>query len=317
MLRIVLSVTESPKIYGSLTLGGYDESRFEPNDFTFPFDTEETQATSLKLQQITAERTFNGSTVLLQEESYVNIDFTMPYLWLPGHVCDRIAASFRLHYDNATELYLVDDATHTDLVARNPSLTFSFGNPSSISDRLDIHLPYAAFDLQASWPIYNDTKNYFPLRRAANATQLTLGRAFMQEAYIIVDFERGNFSLHQAVFAASNAQKIVSISAENHPRHQEPESLGKRSIAGVVTGIVIFTVLLITLTALLICRRRQRRHARSVPMLEDSDSNERKETTSELPEDVAKREQLMSSEVLELSCSRQEELDGKCRWELA
>ena len=37
----------------------------------------------------------------------------------------------------------------------------------------------------------------------------------MQEAYVIVDFEQGNFSLHQAAFLASNGQKIVSIPAKD------------------------------------------------------------------------------------------------------
>lgn len=241
----------------------------------------------------------------------------MPYLWLPGNVCDRIASAFRLHYDNATGLYLVDDDTHTDLVARNPSFTFSFGSSSVIPDNLNIDLPYAAFDLQASWPVYNNTKNYFPIRRAANATQYILGRAFMQEAYIIVDFERGNFSLHQAAVPASNAQKIVSIPAIDAQSHQGPDGLSKKSIAGIVTGSVVFAALLIALATLLVRRHRGRSPTQDLPKLEDSSSSEKKEETSELPEDGAKREQLMSSEVLELQWTRIEELDGKARCELA
>jgi hypothetical protein len=42
----------------------------------------------------------------------------------------------------------------------------------------------SAFDLQAHWSIYPSTTNYFPLRRAANDTQYTLGKKFLQEAYV-------------------------------------------------------------------------------------------------------------------------------------
>ncbi|KAF3035563.1 hypothetical protein E8E12_004763 [Didymella heteroderae] len=307
---------KSPKVFGSLTLGGYDEARFEPNNFTFPFDPDETQPTSIKLQRMTAKRTFNGSAVLLQDEAYMNIDFTMPYLWLPSDVCDRIASSLRLRYDNTTEFYLVDDDVHADLVSRNPTFTFSFGSPSGTLETLDIELPYAAFDLQASWPIYNDTKNYFPIRRATNSTQFTLGRAFMQEAYMIVDFERGNFSLHQVAFPASNVQKIVSIPAKDAQNQQGERGLRKGSIAGIATGSVVFAALLVILATLLVRHRRQRLHIEDPPKLESISIAEKTEEASELLEVGEKREQLMSSEVLELQWTKEEELDGRMRCEL-
>jgi hypothetical protein len=71
---------------------------------------------------------------------------------------------------------------HTYLKSMNPSITFSLSNTAGES--LDIVLPYAAFDLTASFPALANgrTTNYFPLRRAANDTQYTLGRVFLQEA---------------------------------------------------------------------------------------------------------------------------------------
>ena len=315
-IEIVLTNSGSPKVFGSLTLGGYDESRFEPNNFTFPFDQDDTQRTSLKLQQIIAEHTFNGSVVILQEETYVNVDFTMPYLWLPRDVCDRIASFFKLQFDNTTELYLVDGDTHEDLLARNPSFTFAFGESPSLADTVSIELPYAAFDLQASWPIYNESKNYFPIRRAANASQYTLGRAFMQEAYLIVDFERGNFSLHQAVFSPSNQQKIVTIPAKGVGKYGLSHGLSKASIAGIVTGGTVFVVLVIMFVALL-CYRRKRSHTAEEPKVELWDSSKQQLTTTELPDNKMMRMEMMSSEVLELQVSKEEEADSRPRSELA
>ena len=63
-------------------------------------------------------------------------------------------------------------------------------------------MPYAAFDLNASWPIYDNATSYFPIRRSPsddhNALHI-LGRTFLQEAYIIADFDRQNFTIADAV----------------------------------------------------------------------------------------------------------------------
>jgi len=54
-----------------------------------------------------------------------------------------------------------------------------------------IVLFYAAFDLQATYLIYNNSTRYFPIRCAAN--EYTLGRTFLQEAYVIANYEHSNF----------------------------------------------------------------------------------------------------------------------------
>lgn len=313
VLESILTVLESPKVFGSLIMGGFDESRFETNNMTFLFNNDDT---SLKLQQITAKNTFNGSVSILEEEVLINLDFTMPYLWLPQETCDRIASYFKLVHDNATDLYLVNDDVHAELIARNPLLKFSFGDSSSLAERVDIAIPYAAFDLQASWPIYNNTKNYFPIRRAANESQYTLGRAFMQEAYVIVDYERGNFSLHQATFPASNTQQIVSIPARDAQDETKIHDLSKASIAGIATGSTIFIVLLIALIVLLNYRRKRSHIGSEQKLYEGWSSNDDANTTAELPIDKIMRSQLMSTEVLELQVSREQEVHSSQRTEL-
>ena len=84
-------------------------------------------------------------------------------------------------------MYFVDDTLHQSLVAMNPNFTFQIGNSQTGGPTVDIVLPYASFDLLASFPIAPDPQNpirYFPLARAANASQHTLGRTFLQEAYV-------------------------------------------------------------------------------------------------------------------------------------
>jgi hypothetical protein len=78
----------------------------------------------------------------------------------------------------------VNDTIHSSLQSLNPSVTFKLGNTISEGPTIEIKLPYNAFDLQASWPIYPNATNYFPLRRAANDTQYIIGRTFLQEAFV-------------------------------------------------------------------------------------------------------------------------------------
>lgn len=87
-----------------------------------------------------------------------------------------------LQLDNATGRYLVNDTTHARLKELNPIITFKLGNQTYGGETLNIVLPYATFDLQVGYPIYPNATNYFPLRRAMNDTQYTIGRAFLQEA---------------------------------------------------------------------------------------------------------------------------------------
>jgi hypothetical protein len=187
---------------------------------------------------------------------YTLIDFAESQIWLPESACDAFAKAFNLTYDETTDLYLVDADTRERLRQRNPTVTFGLGQTPDPGGRVNIVLPYRAFDQQASYPIYNETTNYFPIRRAHNDTQYTLGRTFFQEAYIRVDYERGNFSVHQALFPTANEQEIVEITskeadAENHTSNS---ALSKGAIAGISVSIV-FALVCIIIVLLWIFRR--------------------------------------------------------------
>lgn len=66
----------------------------------------------------------------------------------------------------------------------NPNITFTIGDSVNRGPTVEIALPYASFDLQAAPPAAAQGSRFFPLRRAANKTQYTLGRTFFQEAYV-------------------------------------------------------------------------------------------------------------------------------------
>ena len=199
------------KVAGSLTLGGYDSSKFTPNGVSFAM-TEITETNKRDLMTPIQKITTNlGSTTLLPEPIVAYLDSSVPFIYLPEAAWTLFEAEFKLTWNETFNLYVVSDTTHVLLLAQNPSITFTLGNATH---SVDIVLPYAAFDLTAGYPYTEDattTIRYFPLRRAQNQTQFTLGRTFFQEAYVIADYERGNFSVSQCDFNARAAQNLMAI----------------------------------------------------------------------------------------------------------
>lgn len=274
-------------------------------------DPDDERPLSVSVQSIAATNSSDALVSLLDDPFYTEIDFTVPHLWLPRVTCDNFANAFGLIYDNTTDLYLVNNTIHSDLLERNPTVTIGLGNTPDPKERVNVVLPYRAFDLQASKPMYENGTNYFPIRRAPeNATKYTLGRAFMQEAYVVVDYERGNFSVHQALFPASTEkQSIVTIrSPSDNTTAVESGTSGNRlnggAIAGIVVGVVAFAALCIGLLAFLIHRRKK---ARQLPKggteLQATDSGSTKKGTA-------------SDEVYEMKAAPRPELDGHERTEL-
>lgn len=170
------------KVLASLTLGGYDQSRFTPNPLSFTFASDNDRDTVVGIQSITAKDQDGTTSSLLPQGILAYVDTTIPYIWLPLEACKAFEKTFSLEWDEKDELYLVDDALHKKLLAQNATIDFTLGNGVSGGQTVDITLPYASFDLTAKYPLVQNTSRYFPLKRAANETQYTLGRTFLQEA---------------------------------------------------------------------------------------------------------------------------------------
>jgi hypothetical protein len=162
----------------------------------------------------------------------------------------------------------MSNTLHTQLLQTNPNITFTLGSEPIGGQTVDITLPYSAFDLTAS-PPYSGLKNqslYFPLRRAANSTQYTLGKAFLQEAYLIVDWERQNFSVSQCLWQAQPNKNIIPIAPFNSSTGTSgiqssgslPRSLNIPTVAGIAVGVAV--VLSLSLFAIyFLCWRRKRK----------------------------------------------------------
>ncbi|KAL8894174.1 MAG: hypothetical protein Q9192_004550 [Flavoplaca navasiana] len=180
---------------------------------------------------------------------------------------DKFERAFGLRWDASKDLYLVNDANHARLRALNPTISFNFGQ--SNSKVVSITLPYQTFDLQVTKPIADNGTNYFPLRCSSDSSQYVLGRAFLQETYLVVDYERCNFSLSQVVF--KNQPNVVSIdhamantgneASDPEPDSLQPSGLSQGAIAGIAIGALVAIILLLSLIFCLLRRSHRRRQA--------------------------------------------------------
>ncbi|KAH0547943.1 hypothetical protein GP486_008316, partial [Trichoglossum hirsutum] len=244
----------------SLTLGGYDTRRFVPHNISFLLDPDQRPVTSVNKISVSSSPSSgsgpdwpSGNYELLSasEAALMTIDSSTPYLWLPESVCLKFEKALGIVYDNHLQLYVYPNGTANNLQNWNLTFTFALADypQSPISKQVNITLPLDAFNLQLSYPfplLTNATNqsplvNYFPLRKAANNTQYTLGRVFLQEAYLKLDYERNNFSVYQAVFNADALSNLNIVSIPSNDTQaggsgHSGGSLGTGAIAGIAVG---------------------------------------------------------------------------------
>ncbi|KAI7199751.1 hypothetical protein D0869_08434 [Hortaea werneckii] len=308
----------SPVDYGSLVIGGYDKDRSQGSNLTIPLGGPNNQTLGVGVVNILAENTANGTVSLWRDPSplIAKIDSTVSQLWLPQSVCDLFASTFGLEFDNTTGLYLVNQTTHEQLLLSNPSISFMIGpnttdtSASAAADNLNIVLPYAAFDLQADIPLYNSSTDYFPIRVAANETQYTLGRTFLQEAYLFVDWERQNMTISQVVHRNETAEIVpVKPPSLDSGGGTEDNGLGTGAIVGIAIGASAAIVLAVGFSVFFILRS-QRRRKRAVALAKkveedpsgfSSDEKKKHEVVNELDGERVVPPEIMSEQRHELS----------------
>lgn len=156
--------------------------------------------------------------------------------------------AFGLVWDDTSELYLINDTTHTRLLRENPEVRFTIGLNNQATNYT---LPYSAFDLRLTYPFVDTTTYYFPLKRASEPAQHMLGRTFLQETYITVNYETQSFNLSQASHDSSSTN-IVSIPSLSEPSQTSDlplpsptnslEDLSSAAYAGIGVGAGILAL---------------------------------------------------------------------------
>lgn len=247
-------------IFGSLTLGGYDTTRFTPNDLNFTMFEDISRDLLVTVQNITTNGTSGGA--LYSQSFAAYIDSLVPYLWLPTDACTAFEHAFNLTWNDTAELYFISDALHAQLLSENPTVSFALG-PSSSGEAVTIALPYSiALDLNASFPLADPSSRYFPLKRADNSTQYTLGRAFLQSAYVIANYEYFNFSVSQALYPSSGASSNVLSLPARGASSSSSSSLGTGAIVGIAVAAVAILAI-VAIAVFIIIRGRRRAETRT------------------------------------------------------
>jgi hypothetical protein len=281
----------------SLTLGGYDENRFIPHNTRFTLsnngNTPQVLVRAISVSAPEDGRPPVGWSSTTRELSNMTtsfeavIDSSTPYLWLPGVVCDQFAAALGLTYNSTFDLYTINNTQFDDLLGSSFSFTFSlssfdntdnFGTPLSVPGVVNITITAAAFAQVLRYPFRDGaipygapSVPYFPLRRTSNSTaSFIIGRAFLQEAYMIVRYDSGVFSLHESLYPEQPLTDlaIVDIDQPENSPYPPPagatddgsqggrNSLSTGQIVGIVVGVV--AAVLGVLAAWLCYRRRKR-----------------------------------------------------------
>ncbi|TVY48337.1 Candidapepsin [Lachnellula occidentalis] len=268
------------KVQGSLTLGGYDASRFSSQNITLPFYDDVSRRFLVQISAIkyipTGLSTITTTTTLASDPISLYIASTVPYIYLPSAICAKFESAFGLNWNDTTEIYTLNNTMHKSLQNMNPNITFTLS--TNDGQNLDIILPYKAFDLNASFPVIPDgTINYFPLKRAVNDTQYTLGRTFLQEAYLIADYDRSEFTIAPCVWPSTFKSDIKSIlppsanTTRTNGTSTETQKNTSTPVGAIVGGVVGGIALLVGAALLFYFFFYRHRHTKpAVPTTDSS-----------------------------------------------
>ena len=257
-LTLLAPDDEGRGISGSLTLGGYDRSRFEANNVSFPIDygAERDLVVQLDSIGIHSANTSDKPNRTISEPISASIDSAVPEMWLSEGACAKFATELGLSYDDQTNFYTLNSTTHARLAQKNQIFTFRL-LPKNSSDFVNVLLPWKAFDLNHFARGSGNETRYFPLRQAKDG-RYTLGRVFLQEAYIVVDYESGDFAIHQAKFE-SQTSDIVALHAPDANNAPLPPSRGDLKLESEVWQVldpkqigIIFTAVVVTIVVVLL-----------------------------------------------------------------
>lgn len=209
-------------VFGSLIFGGYDASRFTPNDVIFTMTGDNLKDIVVTIQSITST-TSSGNTTLMSTPEFAFIDSAVPELWLPATVCQEFEKAFGLTLDSASGLYLLNASAHANLLQLNPNITITLANQKSGGPTVDLVLPYSAFDLNVTSPVlHNSTSYYFPLKPTPDDALNTLGRTFLQEVYVTAHYNSRTFNVSQCIFSDTSSPSILALRPISQPALPPP-----------------------------------------------------------------------------------------------
>ncbi|GAP86299.1 putative aspartic-type endopeptidase [Rosellinia necatrix] len=231
----------NPAMPGSLYFGGYDRNRIIGDILTEADDY--TKAISLQDIAITvvdgsSPWDFESKDGLLATNNAsisaagikVSVDGCSPYLTLPKSTCDAIASHLPVTYNKNLGLYIwqEDDPKYSQIVSSASSLDFTFLAGSN-TKHVTISVPFRHLNLTLSEPLVDSDQQYFPCY--TGSTQYTLGRAFLQDAFVGANWDSKTWWLAQAPGPNIPTAEVVTL-ASSDTQIQASENDWKESWSG-------------------------------------------------------------------------------------
>ncbi|KAI6351001.1 hypothetical protein MCOR25_010217 [Pyricularia grisea] len=135
----------------------------------------------------------------------------MPYLYMPLGTCEAAAEHLPVFFDEHLKLYLwkTEDPYYERIV--NSSAWMRFSLESRTGKIIHIKVPFRLLNLQLEPPLVESTTPYFPCRPIPSVDAFYFGRAFLQAAYIIVNYDNNVTIISQAPGPNSGSRQLVSL----------------------------------------------------------------------------------------------------------
>ena len=205
-------------------------------------------------------------------EALFNIDSTLTQMWLPLEACKAFEDAFGIVWNETAQLYLLNDTTRENLQRLNPVVNITIRENEQRS--VTFTFPYTAFDLTATAPLVEELSSpYFPLKRSSGT--FVLGRVFLQETYISIDYDRVRFNISQA-YPPGGSTRVMTIlppsnttgngtanDTTNSATQPKSRALSSQAISAIAVSITVVSAIGIGL--LVAWRKRWVFFARDAP----------------------------------------------------
>ncbi|KAL7628422.1 hypothetical protein AAE478_002625 [Parahypoxylon ruwenzoriense] len=216
----------NPPMGGSFYFGGYDQNRIVGDILSYRDDY--TKAISLKdigIRVIDGSSPWqfeslggllaSGNSSITSGGLQVSVDGCSPYLSLPRSTCDAVAKNLPVTYNENLGLYLwnTDDPKYTQIVNSASVLDFVFIGGSN-TQNVSISVPFRHLNLTLTAPLVQQPTQYFPCYTGPS-NQFTLGRAFLQDAFVGANWGTKSWWLAQAPGPNIPAPSVVELADDD------------------------------------------------------------------------------------------------------
>ncbi|KAK5633228.1 hypothetical protein RRF57_008942 [Xylaria bambusicola] len=211
-----------PVMPSSLYFGGYDQNRIvgdiltETDDYTKAIVLKDI---SMGVVDGMSPWEFDSKDGLLAANNAsissggikVSVDGCSPYLTLPQSTCDAIAEHLPVKFNQKLGLYIwqQDDPKYSQIVSSASALDFTFLAGSN-TKYVTISVPFRHLNLTLTQPLVDTDEQYFPCYTGPSGGY-TLGRAFLQDAFVGANWDSKTWWLAQAPGPNIPAAQVITL----------------------------------------------------------------------------------------------------------